>query len=131
MKNDKMKSYLSRRERQIMDVVYRKGEITAVEVQDQLPDSPSYSTVRALLRILVDKGHLSYTREGARYVYRPTVARDEAKESAMHHLMRTFFDNSVEQAVSTLLDLKAASLTSDELERLSELIESAKKENKS
>lgn len=114
-----------------MDVVYRKGEITAVEVQDQLPDSPSYSTVRALLRILVDKGHLSYTREGARYVYRPTVARDEAKESAMHHLMRTFFDNSVEQAVSTLLDLKAASLTSDELERLSELIESAKKENKS
>lgn len=121
---------LSRRERQIMDAVYRLGEATAAEVQDEIPEAPSYSAVRALLRILIDKGHLSRKRDGVRYVYQPVVNAREAKASAVEHLMTTFFDNSVEQVVSTLLDIKGEQLSEDQLKRLSALIEDARNEGR-
>ena len=95
---------LSRRERQILDILYQKGRATAAEVQADLPEPPSYSAVRALLRILEDKGHVRHEQDGPRYVYLPTVARDNAKRSALRHILQTFFDGSAEQAISALLD---------------------------
>ncbi len=117
---------LSRRERQIMDVIYRLERATAAEVLDRLPDPPSYSAVRTLLRILEDKGHLRHEQDGQRYVYLPTVPRDSAKESALKHVLRTFFDNSTEKAVAALLDLRGDDLSDGELERLARLIEQAR-----
>jgi predicted transcriptional regulator len=119
--------HLSRRERQIMDVIYREGRATAAEVQAQLPDPPSYSAVRAMLRILEDKGHLRHQQDGPRYVYMPTITRDRAKRSALRHLVTTFFDGSVEQVVATLLEGSASEMSEEELTRLARLIE-AKKE---
>lgn len=121
---------LSRRERQIMDIIYARGEASAAEVQEELPDPPGYSAVRALLRILEEKGHLEHERAGPRYVYRPTVPRREARESAMRRLLRTFFDNSAEDAVAAFIDMSAEELSDDELKRLSRLIEQARKEGR-
>lgn len=121
---------LSRRERQIMDIVYKHGQATAAEVQASLPSPPSYSTVRALLRILEEKGHLKHQQQGLRYVFLPTMARDKAKRSALKSVLQTFFDNSTEEAVAALLDMSQARLSHAELDRLSEMIEQAKKEGR-
>ena len=114
---------LSRRERQIMDIIYRLGEATAAEVMENLPDPPSYSAVRALMRILEEKKHLRHRQEGPRYVYTPTVPLDAAKQSALKHVLSTFFEGSVSQAVAALLDLGRDDLTDAELERLARLID--------
>ena len=118
---------LSRRERQILDILYQKGRATAAEVQADLPEPPSYSAVRALLRILEEKGHIRHEQDGPRYVYLPTVARDNAKRSALHHILQTFFDGSAEQAISALLDEPSTRLSNDELDRLATLIDGARK----
>lgn len=120
-------SELSRRERQIMDVLYRAGRATVGEVLSQLPGRPSYSTVRAQLRVLEEKGHLRHIEEGLRYVYEPVVSRDKARLSALRHLVETFFDGSAEKLVAALLGGRSAGLSRDELERLASLIEKAKK----
>ena len=117
---------LSTRERQIMDILYRFGQASAAEVQANMPDPPSYSAVRATLRILEDKGHVQHQQDGPRYLFRPAVARDKAKRSAVKHLIRTFFDGSTEQAVATLLDDSSAKMSQEELGRLADLIEQAR-----
>ena len=124
------RSQLSRRERQIMDVIYRLGRATAAEVHDALPDRPSYSTIRALLRVLETKGHLRHAEDGPRYVYSPTVPRERARESALRQVVTTFFDGSTEAAVAALLDISAARLSDTELNRLAGLIAQAKKEGR-
>lgn len=121
---------LSRRERQIMDILYRLGSATAAEVQEHLPEAPSYSAVRALLRILEEKGHLKHEYDGPRYVYAPIVSRPVAQKSALKQIVRTFFDGSATQAVAALLDMSAKDLSEDELERLSKLVAQAKREGK-
>ncbi|HKC40181.1 MAG TPA: BlaI/MecI/CopY family transcriptional regulator [Gemmatimonadales bacterium] len=121
---------LSRREREIMDVIYRSGRATAAEVLDQLAEPPSYSAVRALLRVLEDKGHLRHEEDGPRYVFLPTVPRERALQSALRQLLHTFFDGSTEQAVAALLDLSSARLSDAELQRLSQLIADARKEGR-
>ena len=118
---------LSRRERQIVDILYARGRATAAEVQTGLPDPPSYSAVRAMLRILEEKGHVRHEQDGPRYVYLPTVARDNAKRSALRHMLRTFFDGSAEQAISTLLDDASTRLSDAELDRLARLIDQARR----
>ncbi len=122
--------HLSRRERQIMDVIYQLGVATATEVMERLPDPPSYSAVRAMLRLLEEKGHLQHEQDGPRYVYKPTLAHVKAQRSALKHLVETFFEGSTEQAVAALLDLSKSKLSGDELDRLAELIEQAKKEGR-
>lgn len=117
---------LSKRERQIMDILYRQGQASAAEVQANLPDPPSYSAVRATLRILEEKGHVQHHQDGPRYVFRPAVARDKATRSAIRHLVRTFFNGSAEQAVTTLLDESTSKLTHEELDRLAGLIDEAR-----
>ncbi len=117
---------LSTRERQIMDILYRFGQASAAEVQANMPEPPSYSAVRATLRILEDKGHVQHQQDGPRYLFRPAVARDKAKRSAVKHLIRTFFDGSTEQAVATLLDDSSSKMSQDELDRLAKLIEKAR-----
>lgn len=118
---------LSRRERQILDILYERGQATAADVQAALPEPPSYSAVRALLRILEEKGHVRHQQDGPRYVYLPTIARDNAKRSALHHMLKTFFDGSAEQAISALLDENSSRLSSAELDRLARLIDTARK----
>jgi BlaI family transcriptional regulator, penicillinase repressor len=118
---------LSRRERQILDILYQRGSATAADVQHQLPDPPCYSAVRALLRILEDKGHVRHEQDGPRYVYVPTVPRDNAQRSALRHMLHTFFNGSAEQAISTLLDDASSRLSRAELDRLARLIETARK----
>jgi predicted transcriptional regulator len=119
---------LSRRERQIVDALYKLGRASAAEVRAELPDPPSYSAVRALLRILEDKGHVRHEQDGPRYVYAPTVARDSAKRSAMRHILHTFFDGSAAQAMSALLDVSSSRLSDSELDRLERLIDDARKQ---
>jgi predicted transcriptional regulator len=118
---------LSRRERQILDILYERGQASAAEVQAGLPEPPSYSAVRALLRILEEKGHVRHQQDGPRYVYLPTLARDNAKRSALRHVLKTFFDGSAEQAISALLDESSSRLSPAELDRLARLIDSARK----
>ena len=118
---------LSRRERQIVDILYAQGRATAAEVQASLPDPPSYSAVRAMLRILEDKGHVKHEQDGPRYVYVPTVARDNAKRSALRHMLQTFFDGSAEQAISALLDDSSTRLSDRELDRLALMIDQARR----
>lgn len=118
---------LSRRERQILDILYQHGRATAADVQAALPEPPSYSAVRALLRILEEKGHVRHEQDGPRYVYVPTLGRDNAKRSALRHILQTFFDGSAEQAISALLDDSSAKLSRAELDRLARLIEGARK----
>jgi predicted transcriptional regulator len=119
---------LSRRERQILDILYAKGTATAAEVLDALPDPPSYSAVRALLRILEDKGHARHEAQGTRYVYLPMVPRERARNSALSRIVKTFFDGSAAQAAAALVD--SGSLSDDELTKLSSLIERARKEGR-
>lgn len=119
-------SHLSRRERQIMDVIYRLGAASAAEVMEALPDPPGYSAVRGLLRILVEKGHLTHTQEGVRYVYRPTQPRQSAARSALAQVLQTFFGGSVEDAVATLLSEAETRPSEAELARLAALIEQAR-----
>lgn len=119
---------LSRRERQIMDLLFRQGRATAAEVQEQLPEAPSYSAVRALLRILEEKGHVRHEQDGPRYVYVPRVDRDRARQSAMKHLVQTFFDGSTGEAVAALLGSDASRMRPEELDRLATLIERARAE---
>lgn len=121
---------LSRRERQIMDVIYRKKEATGAEVMDNIPDPPSYSAVRALLRILEEKGHLTHRKVGPRYVYSPTVSPDRAKQTALQHVLSTFFQGSVSAAVATLIDMQDRDLEPEEAERLQELIDQARSEGR-
>ena len=121
---------LSRRERQIMDIVYRRGHATAAEVMEGLPDPPSYSAVRALLRVLEEKEHVRHKQEGPRYVFYPTVPRDRARQSALKQVVGTFFDNSAEQTVAALLDMSGSKMSGDELDRLADLIEQARKEGR-
>ncbi len=118
---------LSRRERQVMDILYRRGRATASEIQEAMPDAPSYSAVRTTLRILEDKGHARHQEDGPRYVYRPKVTREKATQSALRHLVETFFDGSAEKAVVTLLDSSASSLSEEELNRIERMIEKARK----
>src|SRR5688500_11412083 len=120
-------SDLSRRERQIVDILYAQGRATAAEVQSALPDPPSYSAVRAMLRILEEKGHVKHEQDGPRYVYVPTVARDNAKRSALRHMLQTFFDGSAEQAISALLDDSSTHLSDRELDRLARMIDQARR----
>ncbi|GMV98948.1 MAG: BlaI family transcriptional regulator [Candidatus Hydrogenedentota bacterium] len=121
---------LSRRERQIMDIVYANGNVTAADVHAALPDPPSYSTVRALLRILVDKGHLKHKKEGARYVYQATRPRTRAARAAMKRVLDTFFSGSPERAVAALLDVSDKDMSEDEYRRIIAVIEQAKQEGR-
>lgn len=120
---------LSRRERQIMNIVYQRRQVSVSDVLEDLPDQPNYSTVRALLRILEEKGCLSHKKDGKRYIYRPTQPRHQAGRSALKQIFNTFFDKSVEKTVMTLIS--DADLSDEELDRLSQLIENAKKGNAS
>jgi len=120
----------SRRERQIMDALHARGQATAAEVLAALPDPPSYSAVRALLRILEEKGHLKHRRDGARYVYVPRVSREAASRSAIRRVVSTFFQGSVTNAVAALLETSDAKLSTAELDRLQEMIERAKSEER-
>lgn len=116
----------SRRERQIMDLVYARGEVTAAEVEKGLPDAPSYSAVRALLRVLVDKGFLKHRQDGPRYVYGPVVPRERASRSALKSVLKTFFEGSLANAVSALVDARESKLSAAELERLEAIIKQAR-----
>jgi len=118
---------LSRRERQIVDILYARGRATAADVQAALPDPPSYSAVRAMLRILEEKGHVRHEQDGPRYVYLPTVAPDRAKKTAIRHVLRTFFNGSAEQALSALLDESDTRLSDHELDRLAKVIDRARR----
>ena len=120
---------LSRRERQIMDLLFQRGRATAAEVQEGLPEAPSYSAVRALLRILEEKGHVRHEQDGPRYVYLPRADRERARQSALKHVVQTFFDGSAEQAMAALLGTEAPRMAPVELERLAALIEQARKED--
>jgi BlaI family transcriptional regulator, penicillinase repressor len=119
---------LSRRERQMMDILYQKGRATASEIHEALPDPPSYSAVRAKLRVLEEKGHIRHEEEALRYVYVPVVARESARKSALRHMVSTFFGGSVEDTVAALLDLSTSKLTETDLDRISRIVEQAKKE---
>jgi predicted transcriptional regulator len=121
---------LTRREREIMDILYRRGRATAHEVLGDLADPPSYSAVRALLRLLEERGHVKHTEDGTRYVYAPAVARGDARKSALTHVVKTFFAGSVEQAVATLVESSRSKLSRDELDRLAEIIDRARKEGR-
>jgi BlaI family transcriptional regulator, penicillinase repressor len=123
-------SRLSRRERQIMDVLYRAGRATAADVQAGMPDAPSYSAVRTMLRILEEKGHVRHEVDGPRYVYVPTVARDKAKRSALKHVVNTFFDGSASQVMAALFELSPRDLGDEEIARLRQLIDNAKQQKK-
>jgi predicted transcriptional regulator len=117
---------LSRRERQIMDILYARGEATAVTVLAALPDPPTRTAVRSLLRILEDKGHVTHRREGLAHVYRPSRPRGRAGRSALQRVIQTFFDGSLEKAVAAHLGDSATDLSADELRRLADLIEQAR-----
>jgi predicted transcriptional regulator len=121
---------LSRRERQIMDVLYERGRATAAEILAALPDPPSYSAIRALIKVLEDKGHVKHQEDGPRYVFTPNVPRAKARKSAVKHLLQTFFDDSASDAVASLLG-SAGKLKSEELDKIEELIARARKEQKS
>jgi predicted transcriptional regulator len=118
---------LTRREREIMDILYRRGRATAGEVMAELTGDPSYSTVRTQLRVLEDKGHVHHEEHGLRYVYLPAVPRHAARKSALRHLVDTFFDGSTEQVVATLLGGDGTRLSDEDLERIADLVAKAKK----
>jgi BlaI family transcriptional regulator, penicillinase repressor len=121
---------LSRRERQILEILYQSGKASASGVRAAMPDAPSYSAVRTLLRVLEEKGHVKHRAEGLRYVYTPTVGLEKAKRGAVKHLLDTYFEGSPEQIVAALLDVSSTRLTPEELERMTQLIEKAKQEGK-
>jgi predicted transcriptional regulator len=117
---------LTKRERQIMDVLYRLGRATAAEIMAAVPGAPAYSTVRTRLRVLETKGHVKHEEQGLRYVYMPTVSRSAARKSALRHVVETFFDGSSAKAVAALLGGEAARVSDDELERIAELVKDAR-----
>lgn len=121
---------LSRRERQIMDILYQRGKASAAEVRGAMQDPPSYSAVRAMLRVLEEKGHVKHESEGLKYVYLPSVGRDKAKRSAVKHLLDVFFPDSPDQVVAALLDVSGKRITNEELDRMTRMIEKAKKEGR-
>jgi BlaI family transcriptional regulator, penicillinase repressor len=118
---------LSRRERQIMDIIYARGEATAAEVESALPDAPSYSAVRALLRILVEKGALKHREDGPRYIFFPTEPREKVSRSALRNVLSTFFEGSLANAVAALVDAKDSRLTPEEIARLEDVIKKARR----
>ncbi len=120
----------SGREREIMEIVYERGDATVAEVRGEMSDAPGYSAVRALLRILEEKGHLQHRKDGPRYVYLPRVPRHEARQSAMRRVLKTFFGGSATQAVAALLDMEADSLSDDELHRLASLVDEARRKGR-
>ena len=126
---NKMRS-LSRREREMMDIIFRAGKATAGEVMEAMTNRPSYSAVRATLRILEQKGLVRHEDDGTRYVYRPTLNRDKARQSALDHLMTTFFDGSVANVVATLIEGAGEELSGDDLDHIAKLIENARKEGR-
>ena len=119
---------LTRRERQIMDILYKRGRATANEVLGDLPGTSHYSTVRTQLRVLEEKGHITHEEDGIRFIYMPALARRTARKSALRHLVDTFFDGSAEQVVAAVLGGEGAKLSEEELDRIAELVERAKKE---
>jgi BlaI family penicillinase repressor len=121
---------LSRRERQIMDIIYRRGKATAAEVLEDLPEPPGYSAVRALLRLLENKGYVAHEQDGTKYVYLPTVSRETARQSALKQLVKTFFDGSSASAVAALLDISGPEIPESELDRLAKMIDHARKEGR-
>ena len=125
MKN-RVLDQLGRRERQIMEIIYRRGRATAAEVRADLPDPPTYTAVRGMLRFLESKGHLRHEQDGPRYVYSPTVHADRVSKSAVRHLVRTFFDNSASSAVAAMVGIYEDRLTEDDLDDLEKLIEKAR-----
>src|SRR3954468_7301065 len=121
---------LSRRERQIMDFLFQRGKASVGEVMDGIPNPPGYSAVRATLATLEQKGRVLHEEDGRAYVYRPTLRRDAARKSVLTHVLKTFFDNSAEQAVAALLELRGTKLTGAELERVSKIVDQARKEGR-
>ncbi len=130
METDENFSY-SKRERQIMDVVYRLGQATAAEIHEGLPDPPTYTAVRGLLRVLVDKGHLKVESDGVRYLYRPSTPRETAGASILSHVVRTFFDGSAAKAMAALVGSPDVRLSEAELERLARIVEQAREDERS
>ncbi|MCG8434855.1 MAG: BlaI/MecI/CopY family transcriptional regulator [Gammaproteobacteria bacterium] len=122
----KLHTHLSRRESQIMDVIYKLGEGGVAEVRGEMEDPPSYNSVRVILGILEEKDYLTHSKDGSRYIYRPKISRKQAVKSAAAHFLNTFFSGSTPQAVATLLDMKDSQLSQEELDKLSEIIEEAK-----
>jgi predicted transcriptional regulator len=121
---------LTRRERQIMDILYRDGEATVAEVVERLPDPPSYSAVRATMNVLEEKGHIRHKQDGPRYVYLPAVPRDRARRAALNHLLQTFFDGSAESAVVALLQMSDNTLSTSDFERLAAEVRKARQEGR-
>ncbi len=121
---------LTRRERQIMDVLYRRKAASAAEVQEGLPDPPGYSAVRAMLAKLERKGHATHEEDGGRYIYRPTVPREEASRSALKRMFSTFFDDSPARTVATILDMESLDMDDEELDRLAAKIEEARRKGR-
>lgn len=113
-----------------MDLLFREGTLSALQIQESLPDAPSYSAVRGLLRILAEKGHVTYEEQGPRYVYKPVIAKEEASSSAVAHLVETFFRGSVSDTVVALLDTSAGKLSASELEHIQQMIDAARKEGR-
>ena len=124
------KDKLSKREQQIMDIIYEQGESSANEIHKALPDPPSYSAVRAMLKILEDKKIIRHKQDGLKYVYSPTVSREKAKKSALKNVLKTFFDGSAENAVAALLDMSKSDMKEDDFDRMSDLINNAKTKGK-
>ena len=123
-------SALSRRERQIMDALYRLGQASVAEVLDEIPDPPGYSSVRAILRVLEKKGHATHVQEGPRYLYGPTTSLEEARHSALRRVLSTFFDDSPEQVMAALIDISGSEMTDVELEQLEAQISKARQEGR-
>ena len=121
---------LSRRESQIMDIIYRLGKASVADVLNEIPDPPGYNSIRVLLTILEKKGHLKHHKEGQKYIYSPVMVPDKAKESVMKHMLNTFFDGSPSKVMSTLLDMSASELSDKEIDQLSQMIAKARKERK-
>jgi BlaI family penicillinase repressor len=126
----KSEAHLSRRERQIMDIIYRRGEASAAEVMNDMANPPGYSAVRTFLRLLEEKGHVKHRKQGAKYIFEATRSRRQAGRSAVKRVLQTFFDGSTEKVVAALLDVSASNLSDEELDRLAGLIEEAKKEGR-
>jgi BlaI family transcriptional regulator, penicillinase repressor len=130
MASKRTTTQLTRREREIVDILYRRGRATAHEVLANMKDAPSYSAVRALLRLLEERGHARHVVEGTRYVYTPQIARSDARRSAIAHLVRTFFGGNAGDAITALVDTTRSKLTDEELDRIAALVERAKKEGR-
>lgn len=129
-KKNRLLTQLSRRERQIMDILFRREEASAADVLNALPDPPSYSAVRALLNVLEEKGFVRHVRRGRAYIYSPTAKRSEASKSALKHVVQTFFDDSVEQVVATLISMSDAKVSDEEYKRLEKLIKDRRTKEK-